>query len=267
MPNLQPVTLQRYASRRWLRTGGYAFAAQDAFVALVALELPRAMLSLPIAFIPQGEGYVIAAILSLQPGKNLFVAQSGSWAGDYIPTAFRAHPFCLAQTDTGQQVLCIDEDSGTLRDGPEGNRFFEDNGQVAKATLDVLNFLKEIEPSRQSTVVACATLQKHGLICPWPLNTKTETGEKQIAGLFRIDEAALNKLPGEALQDLAKTGALVLAYCQLLSMQHLPILRQMAEAHAKAAQSLATSGMNGRSGTPDQSFFKKNETISFSGLF
>ena len=264
MPNYQPVTHERHASRRWLRTAGYAFAAQEAVIPLVAIELPRAIISLPIAFVPQGDSYVPAAVLSLQPGKNLFVSQSGSWAGEYIPSAFRAYPFRLAQTEAGQQVLCIDEDSGTLRDGAEGNRFFEDNGQPAKATLDVLNFLKGIEQSRLTTATACAALQKHGLIRPWPLTTKTGTGEKQVAGLFQVDEAALNKLPGEALQELAQTGALVLAYCQLLSIQHLPMLGQMAEAHAKVAQNLAVNGTNG---TPDQPFFKNNETISFAGLF
>ncbi len=260
MPNYHAVTFERHASRRWLRKPGYAFAAQEAVVSLVALELPRAMISLPIALTREGGGYVPAAILSLQPGKGLFVAQSGSWAGDYIPSAFRAYPFRLAKTESGQIVLCIDEDSGALREGSQGNRFFEDDGQPAKATLDILNFLKSIEQNRQTTAVACAALQKHQLIQPWPVTTKTGTGEKQVAGLFKIDEPALNKLSGEALQELAQTGALMIAYCQLLSMQHLPMLGQMAEAHAKAEQNLAANG------APDLDFFSKNGTISFAGL-
>ena len=260
MPNYHAVTFERHASRRWLRKPGYAFAAQEAVVSLVALELPRAMISLPIALTQRGESYEPAAILSLQPGKGLFVAQSGSWAGDYIPSAFRAYPFRLAKTEGSQIVLCIDEDSGALREGSQGNRFFEDDGQPAKATLDVLNSLKSIEQSRQTTAVACAALQKHQLIQPWPVTTKTGTGEKQVAGLFNIDETALNKLSGEALQELAQTGALMIAYCQLLSMQHLPMLGQMAEAHAKAEQNLAANG------APDLDFFSKNGTISFAGL-
>ena len=259
MQNIHAVTIDRHSHRRWLHSG-YAFAARDAVVPLLAVELPRAMQSLPIAFIPQAATYVPAVILGLEPGKNLFVAQSGSWAGDYIPSAFRAYPFLLAKTEAGQQVLCIDEDSGTLRDGPEGNRFFEDDGQPNQMTLDVLNFLKSIEQSRQKTVIACVALQKHQLIQPWPVTTKTDAGEKQVAGLFQIDETALNKLSGEALQELAQTGALMIAYCQLLSIQHLPMLVRMGEAHAKAEQNLAAKG------TPDLSFFSKNGTISFAGL-
>ncbi len=260
MPNYHAITLERHASRRWLRSSGYAFAAQEAVIPLVAIELPRAMLSLPIAFTPQAEAYLPAAILSLQPGTNLFVGQGGDWADVYIPSALRSYPFRLAHTEAGQSVLCIDEDSGTVRDGPEGNRFFDDNGQPAKVTLDVLNYLKRIEQSHLATTVACAALHKHQLIQPWPVTTQTEAGEKPVAGLFRIDEAALNNLSGEALRELAQSGALVVAYCQMLSMQHLPMLKRKAEAHAKAARSLTANA------TPDAAFFSQNGTISFAGF-
>lgn len=262
MPNYHAVTLERHASQRWLRTSGYAFAAQEAVVPLVAIELPRAMLSLPIAFTPQTNGYLPTAILGLQPGKNLFLAQNGEWTvGYYIPSALRSYPFRLARTETGQLVLCIDEDSDTVCDGPGGNRFFDDNGQAAIATRDVLNHLKRMEQSHQAAIAACAALQKHQLIKPWPVSTKTEADEKPVTGLFQIDEEALNKLPGAALQELAQCGALVVAYCQLLSMQHLPKLKQMAEA-AAARDALALTA----NGVPNAEFFSQNGTISFAGF-
>ena len=52
-----------------------------------------------------------------------------------------------------------------------------------------------------------------------------------------MDEAALNALAGEAFLQLRHSGALVLAYTQLLSMQHLKVLGVLAQAHAKAAAS------------------------------
>ncbi len=262
MPNYHAVTLERHAGRCWLRTSGYAFAAQEAVVPLVAIELPRAMLSLPIAFTPQANGYLPTAILGLKPGKNLFLAQDGEWIdGYYIPSALRSYPFRLARTETGQLVLCIDEDSGTVGNGPEGNRFFDDNGQAAIATRDVLNHLKRMEQNHQATIAACAALQKHQLIKPWPVSTKTETGEKPVTGLFQIDEEALNKLSGAALQELAQCGALVVSYCQLLSMQHLPKLKQMAElAAARDTLGLAANGV------PNAEYFSQNGTISFTGF-
>ena len=54
-----------------------------------------------------------------------------------------------------------------------------------------------------------------------------------VEGLYRIDEAALNALPDDAFMPLRKTGALPLAYAQLLSMNQLALLPKAAEVQAR----------------------------------
>ena len=223
------------------------------------------MLSLPLAFIERAGAFVPVAVLGLQPGSNLFVAPDGRWAGPYIPAAFRSYPFRLAPTEDGQQVLCIDEDSGLVAKGPAGERFFNEDGQPAQTTLDILNFLNQIEQSRQATLAACVVLQKHQLIRPWPITVKTDAGEQAIAGLHQIDEAALGQLAGEALHELAQAGALPVAYCQLLSMQHLPALGQLAQARAQAAAAVPPAALP--AGDLDLEFLNRGDTISFGNLF
>lgn len=266
MSNYHAISRERYGQQRWQRQLSYTFAAADAVAALTAVELPKAVMSLPVGFIQQGEGFIPAAVLSLQPGVNLFVAPDWRWIGNYIPAVFRAYPFRLMHAEDGKQVLCINEDSGLVTDGPLGEPFFAEDGQPDQSILEILAFLKQVEESRVGTVTACAVLQKHHLIQPWPVSCKTESGEKPVSGLFQIDEAALNKLPGEALQELTQTGALMVAYCQLLSMQHLPTLSQLAEAHAQAAAKARDTQNLAASGLSDLSFFSKNGTISFAGL-
>lgn len=266
MPNFQAITRERHGQQRWKRYTNYRFAAADSVVPLVAAELPKAVMSLPIAFIEQGEGYVPAAVLGLQPGNNVFVAPDWRWVGHYIPAAFRSYPFRLALTEDGQQVLCIDEDSGLVSEGTVGEFFFADDGQPAQATLDILNFLNQLEQSRAATSGACAVLQKHALIRPWPISLKTETGEQQIAGLFQIDEAALNQLSQEALLEVRNAGALPVAYCQLLSMQHLPVLGQLIEAQTKASAQALSFQQLAPNGELNLEFFNKGGTLDFSGL-
>ncbi len=263
MPNYHVISRERHGGRRWQRTSGYAFAAQEATVPLVAAELPKAVMSLPLAFTEQADGYVPAAILSLLPGKNLFVSQSGCWAGDYVPAAIRGYPFRLATAEDGRQVLCIDEESGLLTDGPAGERFFAEDGKPDQAVLAVLNFLTQVEQNRQRTATACAALKKHALIQPWPISLKTESGEQSVTGLFRVDEAALNRLPADALLELSQSGALPVAYCQLLSMQHLPLLGQLIEAHAKTATALQSLAPGGEL---DLEFLNDGGTFNFSNL-
>jgi hypothetical protein len=266
MPNYQAISRERHAGQRWKRYTSYRFAAADSVVPLVAAELPKAVMSLPIAFIEQGEVYVPAAVLGLQPGNNVFVAPDGRWVGNYIPAAFRGYPFRLAKTEDGQQALCIDEDCDLLTDGPTGEAFFNDDGLPAQATLNILGFLTQIEQNRVVTATACAVLQKHTLIRPWPITLKTESGEKQISGLFQIDEAALNQLSAEALLEIRDAGALPIAYCQLLSMQHLPLLGQLTEAQAKASAQALSLQQLALNGELNLDFLNQGGTFNFSGF-
>lgn len=260
MPNFQAITSEGFASKTWQRYSSYAFTSKEALVPLVAAELPKAAMSLPVAFIEQGESVVPAVVLSYQPEQNLFVAPDGRWLGSYIPSLFRSYPFRLANTEDGQQVLCIDEDSGLVTDGPAGEAFFTEEGKPAQGVLEILNFLTQIEQNRVATATACAILKKHNLIQPWPVSVQTETIELKMAGLFRIDEAALNQLSAEALHEVAQSGGLLIAYCQLLSMQHLQVLGQLAQAHSKAAQkpSLPVAG-----GDLNLEFLNQGGNISF----
>ncbi|MFT6591866.1 MAG: hypothetical protein ACI9I0_001989 [Rhodoferax sp.] len=267
MPNYQAITRENHTDKRWQRYTTYDHALTDSIVPLTTTELPKAVMTLPVGFIEQDGAFVLAAVLGLQPGKNLFVGPQGRWVGNYIPAAFRSYPFRLASTSEGQQVLCIDEDSGLVSEDPTGERFFNEGGEPAQATLDILNFLNQLEQNRVATAAACAVLHQHQLIRPWPVTLKTETGEQAVTGLFQVDEAALNQLPADALLAVRQAGGLLLAYCQLLSMQHLPLLGELAAAHAKAAEQALAAQKGAPGGNPDLAFLNQGGTINFGGLW
>jgi len=262
MPNFQAVSKHTHANKRWKRYDNYAFAAKDAVAPLVVQELARALMHLPIGFIKQQEHFVPVAVLGLQVGQNLFITADGRWIGGYTPAAYRGYPFQLASTPDGQSVLVIDEDSGLVSD-TEGERFFDEDGNPAKAVNDVLDFLSQVQTNRTLTQRICAVLAEHQLIQPWPITLQGEAGERKVEGLYRIDEAALNALPAESLKALQQAGALPMVYCQLLSMQHLQTLGKLAQAHASAKaqsqQALPTSA----NGELDLEFLNNNGTISF----
>lgn len=255
---IQPVSKERHASKRWQRYTHYHFAAADAIAPLVVQELPQAMMALPIGFVAVESRFVMVAVLGIAAGRNLFVAADGRWLAGYLPAAYRAYPFLLANIADDKQVLCINEGSGAVTDEPEGEAFFNDDGTLAQAVADVLNFLNQVQASREATNRICAMLQKHHLIQPWPIKLQSE---QTIQGLYRIDEAALNALPADAFLELREAGALPLVYCQLLSMQHLSKLGQLAQAHAQAeaAEILKTSP----SGELDLEYLTQDETIRF----
>ncbi|MBK1707689.1 MULTISPECIES: SapC family protein [Marichromatium] len=240
MPKIAALSRERHAARRWKRYDSYAFARGAALVDVVAAELPKATMSLPLAFVRQGEGFALSAVLGLAPGRNLCVTQEGRWVGGgYIPAALRGYPFRLVRTEGDQLVLCIDEDSGLLTDDPEDEALFDDEGKPSAAITKVLEFLQQVETNRQTTARACAALAEAGVIAPWPIKVQGDEGEREIEGLFRVDEAALNQLDAETLAGLRASGALSMAYCQLLSMQHLQRLGLLAKAHAQHDEAAA----------------------------
>jgi len=243
MPNIQVITADTHKERRWRRYSSYHFAAGDALIPLVVQELPKAVLSLPLGFVSHGNEVTPVAVQGLHPGKNLLVGPEGQWLGGYIPAAYRGYPFLLARTGDGREVLCIDEESG-LTASDEGELFFGDDGQPAPALAGVLDFLTQVAANRQATIRICSLLQQLQLIQPWPITVKDHSGEKNITGLWRVDETALNGLSDADFAALRRGGALPVIYCQLLSMQHLPRLGQLAAAHAKHHAPLDLSSLD-----------------------
>ena len=259
MADFQVITRERHGLQHWLKYDSYTFAAGDALCPLMAQELPKAVLSLPIGFIAEDDQFMPVAVQGLTPGQNLLVTVDGRWRAAYIPAPYRGYPFRMALTEPGEQVLCIDEASGLLS-GSAGEPFFNEDGTPAQSVVEILNFFTQIEANRQLTRKICVVLQQHGLIQPWPITVQGEHGEQKVEGLFRIDEAALNVLTAESLAEVHNAGGLTVAYCQLLSMQHLSTLGTLAQAHAEAEKArLAQASLS-------QSFMSEGGTFSFGNL-
>lgn len=102
MADFQVITRERHGLQYWLKHSTYTFAASDAVCPLVAQELPKAMLAMPIGFIAEGDHFVPVAVQGLAAGQNLLVALDGRWLAPYIPAPYRGYPFRMASTEQGE---------------------------------------------------------------------------------------------------------------------------------------------------------------------
>lgn len=265
MSEYHPLSPQRHGQRSWSRFTGYAFAATDAVCPLVMHEIPNAALSMPTAFVRQDHDYALVAVQGLEPGRNLFVGPAGHWLGGYIPAFYRSYPFRLVPLEDAKAVLCVDEASGLVSDHAHGGEpFFAADGELARPVVEVRDFLAGAQRARLATATVCATLAKLDLLRAWPLQLKMADGgeSREVQGLFCVNETALNALPADALVALRDSGALAVAYTQLLSMQQLPKLGRLLEMHA---------GKGGSQASPlfaaddlDLGFLNWGDTLSFS---
>ncbi len=262
MPQYIPLTPARHASLRWQRYASYRFAASEALLPVVAAELPRAAVCLPVAFVPDAAGvYQPVVVLGPEPGINAFVAPDGRWLASYVPGELRSYPFKVALTPDGQKVVCVDEASGLIVQ-PEhsgAELFYGEDGKISPVVRQVVDLLEGLESMRPATLAATAALAAHGVLQPWQVQLEIEGRVHGLAGLYRVDEAVLNALSDEAFLALRSSGALALAYAQLLSIQHVATLQTLAQAQAAAAKA---SEQLVRAGELDLGFMQ-SDTIRF----
>lgn len=227
MANIQVVSKEIHSDKRWRRTKGFKFAKNDSICPLVLSELPAAMMKLPIAFIQREDRYYLVAVQGLLPDKNTFVADDGSWLGDYVPAQYRAHPFLLARNEDGAEILCLQGDAQLVEADDEGEDFFDKEGDPVASIKEILQFLESVSLSQKAALDACEILKQESLFTPWKIQLETDEGERNVEGLFKIDEEAISKLSAESLINLRDAGVFGVIYCQLLSMQNIHTLVDM----------------------------------------
>lgn len=191
-------------------------------------------MGMPIAFLLKDEEYSLVAVLGLEPSTNYFLSADGQWRGNYVPALYRGYPFVLASNEKDKQlILCINEDSGLLREDDSAESILDDNGELSPFVKQIVDLLTTVASGRRSIAVACRCMAKHNLFKPWDIEIELKDGKKCIEGLFCVDEAAFNKLPDEAHIELRKSGALSVIYSQLLSMIRISDLIQFAQVRFK----------------------------------
>jgi hypothetical protein len=100
----------------------FGFAAKTNVVPLAVTEFAPAALSYPIIF--AGENRQPLAVMGVQAGENLFIAEDGAADPDaYLPAYVRRYPFVLADDKPqDRMIVCLErgaamlaEDGGDLR--------------------------------------------------------------------------------------------------------------------------------------------------------
>lgn len=223
----QALSRTEHANLHWLRYSDYLFASDDSFTPLAVQELPKACVCLPTGFMLEESGFRLVAIQGVEDHQNLLVDEHGRWLAPYTPAIYRSYPFALGTAEEGQRLLCIDSASALITAG-QGERFFDEDGSPSTPVQQVLQFLSLLDDNLQLTQRLCKQLSQHQLIQPWSFNIQTDQGVQTISGFYGINESSLKTLEPPVLSELAASGALGLAYCQLISMQHIQRLQTLA---------------------------------------
>jgi len=263
----KPVTPSAYKNLFWGRPKNYAFAATDVICTLTTKEMHKAMLMATIGFVEGYKGIVPVILQGINKSRNLSVDPRGIWTGNYIPQEYWYYPFRVLKSNEGVLVVCADDDSGLISDDDNGNGFYKSDGTYTSEFSSIIDGLQQLEIEKQFTMQVMSSLKEYELFEPWQIEYEILEERHQVNDVKRINEQKLNSLSANDLMILRDNGALLVAYCQLLSMQNLYLLIRKLH-NTKVNSKSVTAEPTAHSSGPmnNEELFEENLTISFDNL-
>ncbi|RXZ66310.1 SapC family protein [Pelagerythrobacter rhizovicinus] len=230
----QPLSSSAHADWR-LKSGDASFAAEAAYVPIVAAELTAAARCYPVVF-AAGDAQLVA-VLGLQR-RNLFV-KDGQWSLDcYVPAYVRRYPFGFIATGKPDEfVLAVDAASERIeRSGGEGTPLFED-GKPAELTRQALAFCDAFQSDARATRAFAEALKAEDLLIDRRVDATLPDGRKLgLEGFQIVDRERFARLPDEAVKEWHGNGYLAWVHFHLASLDRFSsLLDRQARADASEA--------------------------------
>lgn len=240
-----PIAPETLSGKTWSKVGSFLFAAKDTACELSLSEASKAAANLPMAFMRNDKGdFSLVSVQGFQPDENVLVSADGQWHSNYVPANYRFHPFVLVQNDDDQLVLCFNNAHNQIQDHDRAESFFSQDGELSPLIKQVFEALVERWNGLKQAQSIAKTLDNFGLITPWEMTLEVNGKGIRVQGFFRIDEGKIATLSADQLAELRDSGALALAYCQMISMNHLSYLQRMKAAIADSETSVSISDLN-----------------------
>lgn len=229
---LIPLNPETHARQGVKPTADWLFAADQMLVELVYNELSNALTALPLAFNKNGDGVWLVGLMSLMPGSNNFVTPDGRWNAAYIPALYRAHPWALVDhpDNPDDKLLCV-EQICLVPASEDHPALFNEDGSPSEKLQETVDFWKDFSVARSTTRLLCKQLQEAGLLEPWDLTVQIDEQETRFEGLLRVSEDRLKALAPDTLAALVQSGALGIAYAQMLSNGRMGALQGATRGH------------------------------------
>ena len=231
--SITPISKAKHYDRGLGKLLNFKHASFVQFADLGFSEVFKGCLDLPFAIRNIENNLSLVAILSLHEHLNVFSTKDGAWIGGYIPIVFQEYPLFIARNEKDPQnsLLCIDETSDRFVSADEGTAFFDSEGKPSEDMLRIMDWVKSNHQDRQKLNQACQQFKDFDMLRTWELSVQIGSSRHDIEGLLRIDEDKLNTLEDKQFIELRRSGALTVAYCQLLSMSHIRLFDRLYRKH------------------------------------
>jgi hypothetical protein len=239
--DLMPLNSRDHSDWQVANFDDASFLASTHAIPLTVDEFVDAQRNYPIVFTANDTPLPIA-LMGLNEGVNTFIdADNKLEAGVYVPAYIRRYPFILAKLSAGSEEmsLCFDPEAGVVGKDKEGQKLFEADGEEQKATQytnDVLEFCRRFEESGQRTKAFLDQINELDLLMDGEIAiTRNDMPDKPFVyrGFRMVDEKKLRELPTEKVEELNKSGMLMLIHAHLFSMNLMRMVFERQSAQGK----------------------------------
>jgi hypothetical protein len=195
------------------------------YVMTFTLEFRRAQAYYPMFFQkdPNTGRFFPMILLGFESGENLFLGPDG-WEPPYVPMSILRGPFLIGyqsnpdHVDGRQAVITIDMDSPLLTTREDGQPLFLEHGGSTPYLENLTQLLEDLQLGLELNQSFVQALVDHDLIESVTMNiTLNDGAERQLLGLYTINEDRLNALDGEVVAALHKEGHLQSIYMMMAS--------------------------------------------------
>ncbi|MDQ2077293.1 SapC family protein [Marinimicrobium sp. ABcell2] len=237
------LPLSSETHRNWsVEIKDHSFVSEINSVPLVSSEIVQVARELPVIFAKtaQDGDFVPLAVVGLKRGENLMLDENKRMALKFVPGFVRRYPFVFANAGQNENLtLCIDDTyEGWSKDGTEGRRLFNDQGEQTEELKQTMEFLRDYQHRAELTSVFCKKLADLNLLDPMEANIKAKEGSDEegfsLTGFYVVNRERLKALKDEDVLDLFKKDGLELIFSHL---QSLPNLNMLVDKYAKKGAS------------------------------
>lgn len=228
--NMIPLDSVKHKNLRINVDSNYSHVSHQNMTPLLASEFLAASTNFPIVFVKQQDTgkFKSVALLGLEADENLIFANNKVHS-NYIPVNIRRYPFAAGgkAADESEMILCIDENS-TLLSESEGADIFDENGKPSKSTQQITTLLTDMLAKDAATEIFISFLVENDLLHATEVKLQLgKEGDKQLNGLYKVDEEALNELSDEEVLTIYRHKYFPAIYAHLASLSQFNRLLQL----------------------------------------
>lgn len=204
----------------------FSFAKNESMLPIGHSELPVLAKDVPVVFLKGNDNkFHLTLLLTLIPGDNELIDETGLWKLPYVPAILRCHPFRLLTVQdskgltTPQKVLAFLKDTPFIKfENEDGaSPVFDAEGSLTQRAQHLNKLLSTLDQEISDASNKIQKLFELGLLAE--LSTVDKENKKTVLeNVFSVDGNKLAECSKKNLKELISNSTMDLIYHQKFSL-------------------------------------------------